>query len=365
MDYRNMPREQLVDEVLYAMRQGLTIDMYKQMRASFLSMPDEDFTRFMDEAKRCAEAAGVTPRSYHEALSKVLSSGGINSENSALNLFSVKFLNRSENETLWQDIRCSRPDDRICLKRADDRALCELWTKGCSVPKGRIPSDIFFSGRIPMMDCEIVVDETDEPHGLVCSYRVVIFPDYRERVESSSDEPVDVGALLMDLKGYTFIVPFSVCKGIDTVITEKIGHHNVPVEILNSCRRQWKQMGMIDLVYEYMTTWYGIQVALLHPTVKDVFRNPRTEPVYATYGKKGNHRRFVRYIRKHIINAEDIRQAQYGFNREYERHTLVWYVIGHWRHYEDGRKVFVQPYWKGALRELKMSLDGRDRKIIL
>lgn len=365
MDYRNMAREQVVDEVLYAVRQVLTIDMYEKTRAWFLSMPEEDFFRFMDEVTLYAETAGVTPRSCQDALSKILSTGKINSANSALNLFPVKFLNRSENEALWQDIRRSRPDDRICLKRADDEALCELWMKGCSVPKGRIPSDIFFGGRIPMMDCEIVVDETDEPNGLVCSYRVVIFPDYRERIESAGDEPVDVGALLIDLNGYTFIFPFSVCKGVDTIMIEKTGHHNVPAEILNSCRRQWKQMGMIDLVYEHMTTWYGIQVALLHPTVKDVFRNPRTEPVYAAYGKKGNHRRFVRYIRKHVINADDIHKAQYGSDREFERHTLVWYVIGHWRHYGDGKTVFIQPYWKGALREFRMSLDGRDREIIL
>ena len=50
--------------------------------------------------------------------------------------------------------------------------------------------------------------------------------------------------------------------------------------------------------------------------------------------------------------------------REYERHTLVWYVIGHWRNYGSGKRVFIQPYWKGALRNLKMSLDGRDREIV-
>ena len=364
MDYMNMTKEQVVDEVLYAISQVLTIDMYEKLRTAFLSMPEEDFNRFMDEAKEYAVSAGVTPRICQEALAKVRSSRKIDRENSALNLLSVRFLNKPENEELWKNIRRSRPDDKICLKSKDDDALCELWRKGCSAPKGGIPSDIFFSGKIPMMDCEIVVDETDEPNGVICSYRVVVFPDYRERIESTSDEPVDVGALILDMRGYTFIMPLSVCKGIDTVMAGPVGYHNVPAELLDMCRREWKQKGMIDLACLYMSTWYGIQIALLHPTVKDVFRNPRTEPVYAIYGKKGNHRRFVRYIRKHVINADDIHKAQYGSDREFERHTLVWYVIGHWRHYEDGRKVFIQPYWKGALRELRMSLDGRGRKII-
>ena len=26
--------------------------------------------------------------------------------------------------------------------------------------------------------------------------------------------------------------------------------------------------------------------------------------------------------------------------------------------------ITIQPYWKGALRNLKMSLDGRDREIV-
>lgn len=365
MDYMNMPREQFVDQLLYAMRQGLTMEMYDKLRAALLAMPENIFLQFMAEAKEKALRNGVSAKSCSDALKAVLATGKVTSENSAMNRMPVKFLDEKENEALWKDILLSRPDDRICLKRADDKALCELWMKGSSVPKGSLPSDLFFAGNIPLMDCEIVVDETDEPDGVVCSYRVVVFPDYRERIEASDDDTADVGALVMDIKGYDFVMPISVCKGIDTILTGPLGYRNVPAGLRAMCEKEWTQASMLNMGYEYLITWYGIQVALLHPTVRNVFQNPRSEAVYAPSGKKGKARRFVRYIRRHIISAEDIRHAAYGANREYERHTLVWYVIGHWRKYADGRRVFIQPYWKGALRRLKMSLDGRDRQIVL
>ena len=38
MDYINMPREQFVDQLLYAMRQGLTMEMYDKLRAALRSV---------------------------------------------------------------------------------------------------------------------------------------------------------------------------------------------------------------------------------------------------------------------------------------------------------------------------------------
>ena len=46
-----------------------------------------------------------------------------------------------------------------------------------------------------------------------------------------------------------------------------------------------------------------------------------------------------------------------------KRHALLWHVIGHWRTYKSGKKVFVQPYWKGALREVKNMEEAREREI--
>ena len=77
--------------------------------------------------------------------------------------------------------------------------------------------------------------------------------------------------------------------------------------------------------------------------------------------KKGK-KKPLRYIKRHILNAEELKKRIHGENN-FQRHTLVWYVIGHWRKYADGRKIFIQPYWKGALRELKNG-EIREREIV-
>ena len=64
--------------------------------------------------------------------------------------------------------------------------------------------------------------------------------------------------------------------------------------------------------------------------------------------------KYVRYkdISDVILKSDVIRK----------QHTLCWYVIGHYRHYQNGRKVWINGYWKGPLRELKKNLDeGRER----
>ena len=79
--------------------------------------------------------------------------------------------------------------------------------------------------------------------------------------------------------------------------------------------------------------------------------------------KKNGKKRPLRYIKRHIINADDFTEKLHG-NRSFQRHTLVWYVIGHWRAYSNGKKVFIKPYWKGALRDTK-SANAREREIVL
>ena len=76
-------------------------------------------------------------------------------------------------------------------------------------------------------------------------------------------------------------------------------------------------------------------------------------------------RRVTRYIRKHVIREEEI-DAAIVPKHDRQRNTLVWYVIGHWRHYKNGSLVFIQGHWKGPLRQLKKNLDEtREREIIL
>ena len=54
----------------------------------------------------------------------------------------------------------------------------------------------------------------------------------------------------------------------------------------------------------------------------------------------------------------------YDDHKKINRKCLCWYVIGHWREYKNGNKIFIQGYWKGALRNAKKNYDdGRERII--
>lgn len=114
-----------------------------------------------------------------------------------------------------------------------------------------------------------------------------------------------------------------------------------------------------EFAHILLEVWYSLQIALLHPEIKTVFQNPKREKIYTRQGSGKDRKRIVKYVRKHYITAEDIDEALYGHgHRDFERKTMAWYVIGHWRQYKNGTRKFINGYWKGPLREIKCNLDG-------
>ena len=198
----------------------------------------------------------------------------------------------------------------------------------------------------------------DKENGRVCSARVVVFEDYRDRIKNAGGSLACVGAVVTVQGDQTSFVPMMVCEGVDSIMLSDYGWHNISKEQREYMSQNMSLSGVLKYAVLFLNTWYGIQIALLHPTVRTIFSHPRTEAV-KKHQKSKKRKRVTRYVKKHIIRYEDIQTAMYGNHKN----TLVWYVIGHWRHYTNGKKVFVQPYWKGTLRELKMNLDDRKRII--
>ena len=279
------------------------------------------------------------------------------------------YIDKRMSDELFEMTKQSSPSDIIKLSHEADESLQRLWMHGRK--DSTIPSDILFSSSVPLLDCKILIDETDKEEGENLLYRIVIFPDYEQVIRNCDENNISlVGAILFydvvdDVILYRFIC---VVKGIDWLnLTDIYLHCNskekyeflmsYPIINLNKINK---------LSAMCLQTWYGIQIALLHPTVKDVFRNPKIDRVYdqtSRNAKNANRKRITRYVKTHVLNAEDIKSASCG-GKEYNRHTLVWYVIGHWRTLKDGRKIFVKPCWKGPLRELKHNLDDRERVIV-
>ena len=363
-------RDEMKRAMLNELASILTIDEYRKLSQIFADMPDFEFDQIVAECAESVKRKGVSYKDLVKKRAEFNKKRNVTFENSALNCVAMEPLRDEVRDEVWHDICQSRPTDRIHLKSKDDKAVSNFWKQFCSremLDKGGIPSDLFFSGNVPLLDCEITVDERDKPFGRLVTYRVVIYPDYIDRIKNSGNEPADVGAVVVEFMNHKIFIPILVFSGVDFVLMANcgvIGNYS-NVELRN-------HMGMIPVQqfvsggYECLTTWYGIQLALLHPAVKEVFSHPKIEPVMDTRPRKGGKkRRIVRYIKKHVITAEDLEQTSFKGKSGFTRHTTVWYVIGHWRHYSDGKKVFIKPYWKGEMRHLRMDLDGREREIVI
>lgn len=266
--------------------------------------------------------------------------------------------------TIRKKVNNCSPDDVICLSDSDDKYLSTFWKKGTEFGA---PSDLFFADTIPLLDCKITVDETMVPNGKSISYRVTVFDDYKEIINKSQDNIVCVGAITFpdnSIGKYIEAVPLFVCNGNDYMIVQGVLFSNLYKKKHGSLT--FGQV--VKMANEFYVTWYGIQIALLHPLLKEITEKRTLVSDWQSKDTNGYTKRKVKYIRKLVLDKNEIEKALQKTNngRPINRKTLVWYVIGHWRHYQNGKKIFIHPYWKGALRELKSSInEQRERTIAI
>lgn len=277
----------------------------------------------------------------------------------------VKFLDAETNAEFAGYLSRTYPTDHIHLGTEDLNALDALWRNENGVTNKTIPADLFFSGNVALCDCKIIKDEPDVSS---FAYRVTVFPDYQERIKKAKGQAVCVAVVSREItNGAGYFILILVKKGVDCLAIGPLG--NLNVNTFGLLREAWGDRSLSHFAgtaYWFLSCWYGIQIALLHPIVKDVFAHPIKERAYSDEPNKGGgKRRVVRYVKKHVVNAEEIIKRLTSDDGKFTRHTFCWYVIGHWRKYRNGKKIFIQPYWKGALRHLKEDKDGRDREIVM
>ena len=363
---REMEIKEIRERLIYANASVMTEEEFSKAKKILDEMSDSEILNIASKAIQSVNGKGNT-KEYLNMAKKLQKIRGINKGNSALNSFKVNTLSEMENTDLLNKIEKSYLSDAIYLTNSEDIQLIDLWEKG-DKSGITIPSDLFFANTVPLMDCKISVDER-EIGGVNCSYRVIIFEDYAEKIKSADmDDVIMVGAAIIPIMGSgDIIIPINVVNGVDSIPICPIGFRNMPKSHQQRIVQSMSQTQLAQMLVSVMETWYGIQIALLHPEVKEVFKNPQTVRDYDSTknNSKNNKKKRVRYIKKHVINKDELEKRIYGMTRTIKRHALLWYVIGHWRTYKDGRKVFIQPYWKGALRNEKNVVEAREREIII
>lgn len=241
-------------------------------------------------------------------------------------------------------LKIHHPSDTILLDKESKNQIMEFRKKIVGDDTNYV-SDVIWANTIPIHDVELMVDNGD-------TVRICIFDEALEALNEIPDgETGLVGAMQVKDKSFALI---GVVKGSNTT--------SISEESFNA---DGSTNGIISdhtIFYEIMRLWHGIQLALLNPQIQDVISVGEMVKRYTRENVNGKKRqRVVRYIKRHVIETQKLITAL----REYHRHCLAWYVIGHWRHYKDGRVIFIKPFWKGELRELKRNFDDRQREIIV
>lgn len=259
-------------------------------------------------------------------------------------------------------INKSHPSDFITLTHKEDVFLQDLWMGG-DMHERRTPSDIVFANTIPLKDCIIEVDERADLNASVARCRIVIFEKYLRL----SDGEVIIGAVIPEagylIKNNPFYHVLYVSAGHDAIAISLYAKSELADYIYQDSELCHK---INSVLISWLFTWYGIQIALLHPDVKNVFSCPTRQVLATGSANKTSRQRKTKYIRKHILTLDNLERAAHTNEaKKFNRRCLVWYVIGHWREYPSGKKVFIQPYWKGPLRQTRRNAEGDDRKRII
>lgn len=124
--------------------------------------------------------------------------------------------------------------------------------------------------------------------------------------------------------------------------------------------------------------WYGLQKSLLKPvTIRNSsrekrivhIRKPEDRPIPKkpdTSKNKDSNRTKIKYYKRET-NLEYTYVYNEGVTKnEYRRHCKKWYVTGHFRHYKDGKIIFIDGYWKGPERNDEyLAVNARKRELVL
>lgn len=352
-------RKNAEDEILYQVSQVSTNDQYLKTVAMFRAMNDTQFEEFYDHYMGSVEEI-TSWKEYRKRVDEARKANGVTEENSAMNSVIVQYMSDEANREMWSKINETNPSDLVALKWDDIKQLNRLWHESAPDDQAETPADILLSGSIPLTDVEISFADDDSPYN---TYRIVIFKDYQKIIAENKE--ARVGALIMYIKHVRLALPLYVMDGVNGIVfTDFVAHSGVTDKMIRQSKMPVSMM--LKMAMFVMNAWYGVMIALLHPVVKDVFRKGAKQKEKATLtDDAGNRKRIVRYVRRRYVNTDKLVDAITGGGQSRTYHALVWHVVGHWRQLASGKKTFVRPYWKGAMRSLKRNLDEVERQLVL
>ncbi len=247
-----------------------------------------------------------------------------------------------------------------------------------------ILGDIIIANTIPSPDIEFII-EPDKSTKIVG--RVIPFPrdtiiELMKTSRRYRKKEDDTGVLAIYQIGVIEIRMFNTVTGAEAVdhrlrvslqMTSDLELMFSPMYI-SSSNAFYEYIEQLDpeelfddiygIVIKVFVSWYATQTALLNPVIAERFHR---ETVPYDIGKKTikkGKKAPKRYVKQ--ITIDDLSDLEFG--REKRPHQIkepLWWVSGHWRNQatKDGHKrIFIQGYWKGILRNESDSINVEPRE---
>lgn len=151
------------------------------------------------------------------------------------------------------------------------------------------------------------------------------------------------------------------------IMGEKYGTINAPIEDLEKVtdRCSAEIINCSQLAHTAFRAWYAIQISLLNPLCEE-FTRTTTVPVQdrGSGNKKSKKPQKKKYIKRLYIDIDKMEELEICSEKTKHKYKKpVWWVLGHWRQYKSGKRVFIKGYWKGVQRETK-NAEPREREIV-
>lgn len=290
-----------------------------------------------------------------------------------------------ETEELVRITKSSKPTDIIYLNHEDlmryTRFLIEQEIPEDVDPGDNhlfnLPADIVFANTIPVKDLLVKIDP-------MVTCRIVMVDDKERNAAIAKMINGEDGICSVvfgvietittcrnqEIREYSTM---SVVDGSDLVAISKDvgirGTKSLVDTFLNAERTHLSYMILEThtLMSKAIVCWYALQQCLLNPILVNYVSRYKEEvkPSRINSKKKGKLPP-KRYVKRNTILFDKMdREISINHEDKHKKKMPLWHVTGHWRTYKrTGKRIFVQGYWKGPLREYKYTDEPREREIV-
>lgn len=290
-----------------------------------------------------------------------------------------------ETEELVRITKSSKPTDIIYLNHEDLMRYTRFLIEQ-EVPDDmdlgdnhlfNLPADIVFANTIPVKDLLIKIDS-------MVTCRIVMVDDKERNATIAKMINGEDGICSVvfgvietittcrnqEIREYSTM---SVVDGSDLVAISKDvgirGTKSLVDTFLNAERTHLSYMILEThtLMSKAIVCWYALQQCLLNPILVNYVSRYKEEvkPSRINSKKKGKLPP-KRYVKRNTILFDKMdREISINHEDKHKKKMPLWHVTGHWRTYKrTGKRIFVQGYWKGPLREYKYTDEPREREIV-